>query len=601
MKEQELTAGLEVHQQLETRKLFSATPSVVRDDQPDFVIERFLRAAAGESGAMDLAASHEQRKAKRFYYQGYHDTISLIELDEEPVTQPANDAITVAMQVAKLLGIKPIEEVHVMRKTVVDGSNTSGFQRTMLLGRDGTITVDGKKVHIEQLCLEEDSCKLIKREDDHDIYNLSRLGIPLVEITTGPDLHSADEVKRTAAHLGMLLRSTERVKRGLGTIRQDVNVSVPGGERVEIKGAQDLDSLHTVVDIEAARQRTLLVLKDTIPAQDYHYIAVSKTLAGTKAAFIAKALARGEDALGIKLVNWRETLGAELMPSVRLGKELSGYAKAHGFGGLIHSSEDLSKYPLTAEHDAIRNALGCAADDGWIIMIGQRNRLESFLDHVLIPRLKHLSIGVPSEVRKAEQDGTTSYLRPMPGASRMYPETDVRPFALPSLDTVPAVELIADRSLRLQREYTLSADLADQLCREGLGTLFEEWTRTYPNVGVSVIANLLTSKERELKTRHQLDVDISRLGPHVLGALNTNTITIASVEDILVALAKGEAVDFTAYTPVSDDDIMLVAHEFVRENPGAKLGLLMGKVMRHFQNRADGKKVQEALRKAGAQ
>ena len=164
----ELTAGIEVHQQLNTRKLFCACPSVIRDDAPDIQVERQLRAAAGESGEMDIAAKHEQHKAKRFRYQGYQDTTCLVELDEEPVSAPNTQAVIVALQVARMLGMQIIDEVHVMRKTVVDGSNTSGFQRTMLIARDGQITVNDKLIRIEQLCLEEDSSKLIERGERHD-------------------------------------------------------------------------------------------------------------------------------------------------------------------------------------------------------------------------------------------------------------------------------------------------------------------------------------------------------------------------------------------------------------------------------------------------
>jgi glutamyl-tRNA(Gln) amidotransferase subunit E len=497
------------------------------------------------------------------------------------------------------MDMRVVDEVHFMRKTVVDGSNTSGFQRTALVAHGGSITVDGKQVGIEQLCLEEDSGKVVSRTAETDTYNLSRLGIPLLEITTKPDLHSPEEVKAAAAHIGMILRSTERVKRGLGTIRQDVNVSVPGGERVEIKGAQDLDTLGLLVENEARRQRALISLARVIPKQTYSVLSVTEAFKATNAAFIAKAVQQGSDVLGIRLGGWKQALDAELQPGVRLGKELAGYAKANGFGGLIHSAEAMSKYSFTTESDALHETLGCESGDAWLVMVGEKEKLLAFFDTVLIPRLEALSVGVPSEVRKAEADGTNSYLRPMPGASRMYPETDVRPFT-PRPQDVPLPELITHKAVRLAKEYDIHEDLASQIAREGLGTIYEGWVRSYPALQASTLASILTAKAAEIKTRHDIDIDIVTLAPHVLPALNDGTITLAALEDVLVTLGKGEALDLSKYAAVPDEEVAMVIAQLVNENPGASVGLLMGKVMKHFAGRADGKKVQELLRKAGA-
>ncbi len=593
----ELTAGLEVHQQLNTAKLFCNCPSTIRDDQPDISVKRVLRASAGESGETDIAAKHEQHKAKQYHYQGYTDTTCLVELDEEPVSDLNQQALHVALQVAKMLNVHIVDEMHVMRKTVVDGSNTSGFQRTMLIGTDGHLTINGKKIRIEQLCLEEDSAKIVERAKDHDIYNLSRLGIPLLEITTGPDLHSPEQVKEVAAYLGMLLRSTEAVKRGLGTIRQDVNVSVPGGTRVEIKGAQDLENLGLLVQNETQRQRALLNLTKIIPAQQYAARDITQALHSTKAKFIAGALQQGQKAIGVKLAGWKEALHSELMPGVRLGKEIAGYAKAHGFGGLIHSAEDLSKYPLTTEVEQIRTLLGCNADDAWLFMVGEQQKLMTFLEHILFSRLTQLSQSIPKEVRKAEADGTNSYLRPMPGANRMYPETDVRPI-VPGVHDIALPELLTDRAKRIEKQYELSADLAQQLSKEGIAGVFEHWVSTYARVPPSTLATLLVTKEKEIKTRHNIDVDIIALAPQLLEKLNAGDITQANIEELLVKLAKQEPIDFGAYKPVDETLISAVVQRFIADNPGSSAGLLMGKIMRHFENRVDGKLVSRLVREA---
>ncbi|MFH0870763.1 MAG: Glu-tRNA(Gln) amidotransferase subunit GatE [archaeon] len=249
--------GIEIHQQLEGRKLFCNCPTEIRKGNPDFRIKRYLRASAGESGSVDRAALYEAGKKKYFIYEGYEDITCLVESDCEPPHPLNQDALRTALQVAKMLNCRIVDEIQVMRKTVIDGSNTSGFQRTMLIGMDGSLEVNGRTIGIDTVCLEEEACQVIERKKDHDIYNLSRLGIPLIEIATGPHMKNPEEVKEVAAKIGMILRSTENCKRGIGTIRQDVNLSIGGGSRVEIKGFQDLRSIVKVINNEIERQLKL--------------------------------------------------------------------------------------------------------------------------------------------------------------------------------------------------------------------------------------------------------------------------------------------------------------------------------------------------------
>ncbi|MBW2991422.1 Glu-tRNA(Gln) amidotransferase GatDE subunit E, partial [Candidatus Woesearchaeota archaeon] len=183
-----LKCGIEIHQQLEGKKLFCNCATEIRKGDPDFKVVRRLRASAGEEGGVDQAALYEQKKQKYFVYQGYDDITCDVELDEEPPHPVNQDALRAALQVAKMLNCKIVDEIQVMRKTVIDGSNTSGFQRTMVIGMNGFVEVGGKKVSIEGVFLEEEACQIIERTKtkNYDIYNLSRLGIPLIEIATGP-------------------------------------------------------------------------------------------------------------------------------------------------------------------------------------------------------------------------------------------------------------------------------------------------------------------------------------------------------------------------------------------------------------------------------
>jgi Glu-tRNA(Gln) amidotransferase subunit E-like FAD-binding protein len=247
-----MKAGLEIHQQIDSGKLFSRTPSLLRSDEPHYEIRRKLHRVAGESGDVDVAVEYEAGMGKEFAYQGWNDTISLVELDESPPQMIEMSALEEALKIALLLNCEIYPVTQIMRKTVIDGSNTSGFQRTLLLAHDGYLEMPWGKVGIQTICLEEDSCRPGDKEGER-IWKLDRLGIPLVEIATSPDMHSAEQIKETALKIGEILRAC-RVKRGIGTIRQDLNISIKGHDRVEIKGFQDSSLMIRTVELEVQRQ-----------------------------------------------------------------------------------------------------------------------------------------------------------------------------------------------------------------------------------------------------------------------------------------------------------------------------------------------------------
>ena len=249
-------AGLEIHQQLNTHKLFCECPSVLRTDKPFNTIKRKIHVVAGESGEIDEAVKFQGKGNKDYFYQTY-DTTCLVELDEEPPHKINKEALKIATEIALLLNCKIFPVTQIMRKTIVNGSNTSGFQRTVLIAYGGFIQTSEGKVGIDSIYLEEDSARPIEKTEDSTTYRLDRLGIPLVEISTKPDLKSASQVKETALKIGEILRSS-KVRRGLGTIRQDLNISIKGSNRVEIKGFQDPKIMEKCIDLEVERQKMFL-------------------------------------------------------------------------------------------------------------------------------------------------------------------------------------------------------------------------------------------------------------------------------------------------------------------------------------------------------
>lgn len=259
-----LKVGLEIHQQLDTNKLFCDCPCKIRKDKPDIIVKRELRPMPGETGVIDKAALYEKKKKKFYIYEAYSDTNCLVELDEEPPHKINQEALDVALIIAKMLNCDIPEYVQVMRKTVVDGSNTSGFQRTALIARNGCLETKEGKIGIESICLEEDAGRRTAEDKESVTFRLDRLGIPLVEIATAPDIKTPNQAREVAKKLGNLLRATGKVKRGIGTIRQDLNVSIKKGARVEIKGVQDLKSMPKIVVKEIERQKSVVDKKKKV-------------------------------------------------------------------------------------------------------------------------------------------------------------------------------------------------------------------------------------------------------------------------------------------------------------------------------------------------
>ena len=316
-----LVAGIEIHQQLNTKeKLFCRCPTTIREaKESNGEFFRYLRATKSEMGELDRAAEEEMMQVRQFRYLTY-DTTCLVENDEEPPAPLNEEALDIVLTIAKICGMTPVPEIHTMRKLVIDGSNTSGFQRTALVAMNGTLPGGA---HIETLCLEEEAAQRI----EDTIFSLDRLGIPLIEITTGPCMHTPEAVYETAAQIGMILRSTGKVKRGLGTIRQDINISIRDGARVEIKGVQELDLIVEVVRREVQRQVALLKIKEELIARG---ASIEKTPVDVTSLFTeskSRVLKSAPMILGIRLNKFSGLVGREIQPGRRLGSEMSDYAK----------------------------------------------------------------------------------------------------------------------------------------------------------------------------------------------------------------------------------------------------------------------------------
>jgi len=256
--------GLEIHNRLDTKtKLFCNCKPRFSEKQPILIIKRKLRPVAGELGQVDVAAMYEYLRDRTFFYNCYNEETCLICIDEEPPRVINKEVLEIALQITKMLKADIPNEIHIMRKIVIDGSNVCSFQRTAVVGLNGVLGTSLGKVGITNICLEEESAGIVKQDGDEITYRLDRLGIPLIEIGTAPDIKNPEHAKEVAEKLGMIVRSTGKSQRGIGVTRQDVNVSIKKGARVEIKGVQELDILQDVIENEIKRQLGLIEKGET--------------------------------------------------------------------------------------------------------------------------------------------------------------------------------------------------------------------------------------------------------------------------------------------------------------------------------------------------
>lgn len=595
-----LKCGIEIHQQLEGKKLFCQCPTTLRDDTPDFTIHRKIRASAGESGTVDVAAAQEHARSRTFIYEGYNDTTCLVETDSEPPHELNQDALYTTLQFSQLVQAETTSIVQFMRKTVVDGSNTSGFQRTALIATNGNINTSQGNVKIDNINLEEDAAKIVSESTDEKTYRLDRLGIPLIEIGTAPDITSPEQCQETAKKIGMLLRSLPGVKRGLGTIRQDINVSIAGGSRIEIKGAQDLKQLPLLVELEATRQRELLKIKQELAGvklNPLEIVDVSAIFKDSASKIIVSTLKNHGKILGMKLNGFSGFLGRELQPGLRLGTECSQRAKIQaGVGGIFHSDE-LPAYGIT-EHEVkrIRSHLKCGTKDAFILVADSESKSRKALDAVYA-RAQEVLRGVPAEVRKANADGTTSYLRPMPGMARMYPETDI-PLIFPDVSTISIPEILEEKIQRYQHQFSLSADLATFVAKSDKTPLFEELTVKYPSIKPAFIAETLTSTLLDIQRQYKLDPDNLTDGQfrQVFQYLAEEKIHKDIMLDVLMDLITGKF-ELKKYTTLGTEKIHATLKRIIADNPNAPFSALMGLAMKQLGGKASGKFISDELKK----
>ena len=626
-----LKVGFEIHQQLSTKSKLFCNCRCEESRNYETIFMRKLRPTHSELGTFDPAALFEHKKMRMIKYHASAGSSCLVEADEEPPQEMNKEALETALIFSLALHSRVADEIHTMRKIVIDGSNTSGFQRTMLVAHGGYIDVNGEKVKIQSICLEEDAAKLLSDDGSIREYGLDRLGIPLVEIALEPITGSPEELMQVALSMGRLLRSSKRVTRGLGSIRQDVNISVNDGGVVEVKGVQQLDQLIRVIKYEMLRQHGLILIAQKLKKERRvneigvgdRIEDVTDILRNSSSKIVKRSLTCDEGAdddnskgvfKAIRVKGFAGMIRFEPYPEIRIGKELSELVRFYGLGGIFHSDE-LPNYGISEEEViAISKRLEMAADvDAFVIIGGVRDKVE-FAVESIIRRLKMALIGVPSETRSATLDGKTIFSRPRPGAARMYPETDIPPIQINNsvidslIDKVP--KSWDENVNTLARKYSLNRKHAEQIFDSNYLGIFEEiasLTKVQPTFIVSKLTEDLINLERQgLDTTVLTDeiiIDVFR-------RLDAGTIAKESIALIFEKILRKEsitidqAIEGLGITTISDQEMEMTIDKVLEENMPvirakgmASLGMLMGRSMSVLRGKIDGQKINSTLRK----
>ena len=613
--------GLEIHQQLATNKKLFCNCIPIDTEEYSIKFQRKLRAAKSELGEYDPAALFEKSKSKSIVYYANPNSSCLVEQDEEPPHELDEDAKRISLIIASALKSEIFSEIYPMRKTVVDGSNTTGFQRTMLISQGGNFEVEGTKIGIQSICLEEDAAKNLGDKGIIRKFGLERLGIPLVEIATEPFEVEPKHIKKIALALGRILRSTKKVKRGLGSIRQDVNVSIKGGGVViEVKGVQQLDQIEKVVEYEAKRQQGLLEISKELQKRNWIHDKekdrkdITELFTKCKSKIIQSAIKKQQKILAISFNSLGGMFGYTPYEGIRLGKEIAELVRFFGIGGIFHSDE-LPNYGVEkTDIENLKDFLKINEKDAYLILAATEEKIHIVIDQI-ISRIEFIkNNGIPIDTRLATMNGETKFLRPRPGAARMYPETDIPPVIISNDELENAKKNIPkswDESLlELQKKYELNPQLSEQIFDSRYIELFEkivEKIKINPTFVASILCSLITNLERSgLNSKLLKNEDIEKS----FQLLDSGEIAKESIEIIFESIMSGksqstlDAMKNSSIEAVNESDVDEIVkkivennQEIVKNQKERAVGPLMGIAMKELRGKASGELVNNLLLK----
>lgn len=609
-------SGLEIHQQLLTsKKLFCRCPAGCYSDEFNAEILRHMRPTLSELGEYDGTALMEFKTKKEIIYQIHRDTICTYEMDDTPPFELNRDALDIALSIGLLYGCSMVDEIHIARKQYLDGSIPTGFQRTTIVGVNGSIPYKGRRIGIVQLGLEEDACREVSDVGHRRTYLTDRLGMPLIETVTAPDMRTPREVAEVADILRRLVRSTGRVRTGAGAARQDVNVSVTGGTRVEIKGVPRIPNIPLLTYHEAMRQHNLLLLREELHRRGITAASfssktedVTKTLRRTRFQPIRDAIGLGLQARGVLLRGFHGLLRWRTQTDTYFAREISDRVRVVAclttLPNIIHSDSP-GETLASSEWVALRKMLGATDDDTIVVVWGDKQDVATGASEVVI-RAREATVGVPSETRQALHDGTNGFERILPGPDRMYPDTD-----LPPLRITP--ERLGSARARVPkpfwdyetwyRELHVPDDLVVPLAISPFRGLFEtavnEWKLSPTAAAVALI-----QFPKRVSRKRKAHVDFSEATMRgLLSALRDRLMAREGLLPALEAVAAGESFSPDALPPrCTDEELAEVINHCSSalslqppRNPAQTRAVLTGMVMNQVRGRIEGAAVAQRI------
>jgi glutamyl-tRNA(Gln) amidotransferase subunit E len=623
-------SGLEVHQQLLTRsKLFCRCPAGRRVKGCDAEVLRHMRPTLSEMGEYDGTALMEFKTRKEIVYQLEQGSVCTYEIDDTPPFEIDEEAVRVAIEIAQLLNLNLVSELHVMRKQYLDGSIPTGFQRTAMVGLDGVIPFRvpelgvNRELRIRQLSLEEDSCREVSDIGHRITFRTDRLGIPLTEAVTEPELLTPFELQAAGRLLARVARSTGKVRRGPGAARQDVNVSVAGGRRIELKGVDNHRRLPQLVHIEAFRQLNLLRIRAelerrgvepellAIPADGLpweispHVVDATSSLLPCDCAPIRQALERGEKVVAVRLPGFGGMLNHRTQPGVTFAREIADRVRVIACpihrSFMIHS--DLRDYGLAGRQwHSLRKQIKAENGDALLVVWAPEQEAAAAAREVLI-RAQDALLGVPAETRQAYRDGTSGFERILPGPDRMYPDTDTPPLPVPDKLVIEAREQLPEAPWEREGRYEvmgLEPASARRLSSAPWADLFDALAPADGGTARRLAAAL--EKRIPYHRRNGVAVDaleVERLRP-LIRAIESGAIRPEALEqalDSLIRFSEQPVEVLLARYHSGPDDLTELERELTGvtaratalpgKPPDVVMRWAMGQVMRRFLGRLD--------------
>lgn len=619
-------AGIEIHAQLSSRKkLFCNCPAVLTQEKPQAIVKRKFRPVLGEMGIFDPAMLTDFKKDHTIFYEVFND-VCTYELDETPPFPINDEALYSSVKLAKMMNCQIVEETNICRKNYLDGSVPCGFQRTALIGYNGFVTLKDSSMEEEKILpvtwvyIEEDAAR---KDNDRTkgkriFYKLDRLGIPLVEIVTHHNLSTPLEVVCAARNLGMLIKSSGIVRRGLGVLRQDINVSITEGARVELKGIQLLQLIPKAIDIEIQRQEGLIAINKelknrSVQPEDIHLQIhdVTDHFSKTKSKLILSALKRKEHILILPVSGFKGILGREIAPNKRFGTELSDRVKSFTkLKGIIHSDEEMTKYHIFRSE--IEGLIEICSDpnSAFVLVIGKKEEGKRALS-IVHERIIQAFKGVPLETRRVNMEGISTFMRDLHGKSRLYPDTDSIPIVL----NVERVKMIGEnlpehfwkRIKRMTEQYNLSEEIAEELVYNDKADIFETLLMkgASEKVLITTLTQTLIAISREGVNIHNItEAHISE----IFEALNAKKFAKEAIPEILVEIGNDPRKTVAEISIKYDGGfnqndlenlvmrILNESQDLINERGMDAFSPLMGLVMKEARGRIDGKIVSEKLR-----